>query len=72
MVVYELCMNRLSPMSDGRTPRGSTVTIFYSKVVAEKNQKIKTGHSVRFQRQAAERFGHVSYGIRCTKVQNED
>ena len=72
MVVYELCMNRLSLMLDGRTPRGSTVTIFYSKVVAEKNQKIKTGHSVRFQRQAAERFGHVSYGIHYTKVQGED
>ena len=49
-------LNRLSLMWDGRTPRGSTVTIFYGKGVAEKNQKIKTGHSVRFQRQAAERF----------------
>ena len=59
-------------MWDGRTPQGLTVTIFYGKGVAEKNQKIKTDHSVRFQRQAAERFGHVSYGIRCTKVQGED
>ena len=65
-------LNRLSLMRDGRTARGSTVTIFYSKGVAEKNQKIKTGHSVRLQRQAAECFGHVSYGIRCTKVQGED
>ena len=65
-------LNRLLLTWDGRTPRGSTVTIFYCKAVAEKNQKIKTGHSVRFQRQAAERFGHVSYGIRCTKVQGED
>ena len=59
-------------MRDGRTARGSTVTIFYSKGVAEKNQQIKTSHSVRFQRQASERFGHVSYGIRYTKVQGED
>ena len=70
MVVYEFWIDCYT--WDGRTPRGSTVTIFYSKGVAEKNQKIKTGHSVRFKRQAAERFGHVSYGIRCTKVQGED
>ena len=70
MVVYEFWID--CHTWDGRTPRGSTVTIFYSKGVAEKNQKIKTGHSVRFKRQAAERFGHISNGIRCTKVQGED
>ena len=70
MVVYEFWIDCYT--WDGRTPRGSTVTIFYSKGVAEKNQKIKTGHSVRFKRQAAERFGHISNGIRCTKVQGED
>ena len=70
MVVYEFWIDCYT--WDGRTPRGSTVTIFYSKGVAEKNQKIKTGHSVRFKRQAAERFGHISNGIRCIKVQGED
>ena len=70
VVVYEFWIDCYT--WDGRTPRGSTVTIFYSKGVAEKNQKIKTGHSVRFKRQAAERFGHISNGIRCTKVQGED
>ena len=45
---------------------------FFRWVPLEKNQKIKTGHSVRFKRQAAERFGHISNGIRCTKVQGED